>query len=49
MKLIDRIALHKLLTTILNFILSVLKIVVPNKTEQDKKVWRPKWRRKNDE
>lgn len=49
MKLIDRLSMHKLLTTILNFILAVLKIVVPqnNKTE-DKRVWKPRWRR-NDE
>lgn len=31
MKIIDRIALHKLITTIFSFIITVLKIVVKNK------------------
>lgn len=51
MKILDRIALHTLLKTILNFIISVLKIFAPKSVENidvpDKK-WRPRWRKKND-
>lgn len=31
MNLLDRIALHKLITTLINFVLGVLKIIFPNK------------------
>lgn len=52
MKLLDRIALQRLISMLLTFILAVLKILVPKNTgdtdaiiEDDKK-WRPRWRRK---
>lgn len=31
MNILDRIALHKLITTVINFILGVLKIIYPDK------------------
>lgn len=50
MKLIDRISLHKLLNTILNFIITVLKIIVPNKNvnNPDPRKRRLKIRRDNE-
>lgn len=47
MKLLDRIALHKLLTTIFSFIITVLKIIVPKTTDlqPERKIWKPRWRR----
>lgn len=51
MKIIDRLALHTLIKTILNFIIAVLKIFSPKTVEDintpDKK-WRPRWRKKNE-
>jgi hypothetical protein len=54
MRLIDKIALNRLLSIIASFILGVIKILSPKSVEEidtpkpDKK-WRPKWRRKQDE
>ena len=52
MKLLDRIALQRLISMLLTFILAVLKLVAPktiedNNPEDDKKI-RPRWRRKKD-
>lgn len=50
MKILDKIALNRLISTVLNFILSVLKMITP-KTEDTptpkppKKKWLP-WRNK---
>lgn len=55
MRLIDKIALNRLISVILNFILSVLKIFAPKSIEDvdvpkpDKKPWKPRWRRKDNE
>lgn len=52
MKLIDRISAHRLLQTLLNFILALVKILVPkadDKSDKDKNPWVPRWRRKKNE
>jgi hypothetical protein len=41
MKLLDRIALQRLVSMILTFILAVLKLVIPNETEGDDGVDNP--------
>lgn len=52
MKLLDRIALQRLIMMLLSFILSVLKIFAPktiedmDKPKDEKKIWRPRWRKK---
>lgn len=43
MKLLDKIALQRLISMILNFILAVLKLVVPKPTDNDSA--KPKRRR----
>ena len=52
MRLIDKIALNRLISTILTFILGVLKIFAPQSVEDiDKKPdrrWNPKWRKKDE-
>ena len=50
MKLLDKIALHKLISLILSFVLAILKLVVPKSVEDietpnDKRPWRPRWRK----
>lgn len=45
MKLIDRIAFQRLLSMVFDFILTVLKLFVPQHKTEDKKIWRPRWRR----
>jgi len=53
MKLLDKIALNRLLSIITSFILSVLKIIAPKSVEKidepkpDRR-WKPRWR-KSDE
>lgn len=53
MRLIDKIALNRLLSIISSFILGVIKILAPNSVEEidkpkpDKK-WRPRWRKKDE-
>jgi hypothetical protein len=55
MRLIDKIALNRLLSIIASFILAVLKILAPKSVEEldvpepDKPIWKPRWRRKKDE
>lgn len=50
MRLLDKIALNRLLSIITNFILGVIKILSPKSIEKidtpkpDKK-WRPRWRK----
>jgi len=52
MKLLDRIALQRLISLILSFILAVLKLVVPKVTEDiekplnERRKWFPKIRKK---
>lgn len=46
MKILDRIVLNRLISTIVSFLLSVIKILSPNKTETEKKIWFPRIRRK---
>jgi len=53
MKIIDKIVLNRLLTTIINFILAIVKIFSPKTIEdinvpKPDKRWKPRWR-KNDE
>lgn len=53
MRLIDKIALNRLLSMIASFILGVIKILSPKSIEEidtpkpDKK-WRPRWRKKDE-
>ena len=53
MKLLDKIALNRLLTIIASFILGVIKILAPKSVEEidtpkpDKK-WHPRWRKKDE-
>jgi hypothetical protein len=53
MRLIDKIALNRLLSIIASFILGVIKILVPKDADEvdtpkpDKK-WRPRWRKKDE-
>lgn len=53
MRLIDKIALNRLLSIISSFILGVIKILSPKSVEEiddpkpDKK-WRPRWRKKDE-
>lgn len=51
MKLLDRIALQRLISMLLTFILAVLKLVVPKTTEkkEEDKILRPRRRKKNNE
>ena len=52
MKLLDKIALQRLISLILNFILAVLKLVVPKVTEdipkpvEERRKWIPRWRKR---
>jgi hypothetical protein len=46
MRLIDRIALQRLISMLLTFILAVLKLIVPQKTEADDNIDNPKPKRK---
>jgi hypothetical protein len=52
MRLLDRIALQRIVSMLLSFILAVLKIFAPtgientDTVEPEKKKWRPRWRRK---
>lgn len=56
MKLLDRIALERSVTLFLNFILAVLKLIIPRKDGDNtpsepesvdkKRKWVPRWRRK---
>jgi hypothetical protein len=51
MRLIDKIVLNRLINTIVNFILGILKIFAPKSVEDidlpqpDKKRWKPRWRK----
>lgn len=50
MKLLDRISLQRSITLLLNFILEVIKLLVPKSVEDKnpndgKKIWRPRWRK----
>lgn len=51
MNILDKIALNRLISTILNFILSVLKVIVPKikdtPPKPPKKKWLP-WRNKDE-
>jgi hypothetical protein len=53
MRLIDKIALNRLLSIISSFILSVIKILAPKTTDKvdppkpDKR-WRPRWRKQDE-
>ncbi len=55
MRLIDKIALNRLLSIIASFILGVIKILSPKSVDEidvpkpDKPLWKPRWRRKKDE
>jgi hypothetical protein len=52
MKLLDRIALQRLITLVLNFILAILKLFVPKAIEDiekpvdEQRKWIPRWRKK---
>lgn len=46
MRIIDRIALQRLISMLLNFILVVIKLFVPEKTEANDEIDNPKPRRK---
>lgn len=52
MRLLDKIALQRLISLILSFILAVLKLVVPKVTEDldkpidEQRKWIPRWRKK---
>ena len=52
MRLLDRIALQRAISLILNFILAVLKILVPKATEDidkpvdERRKWVPRWRKR---
>ena len=46
MRIIDRIALQRLISMLLTFILAALKLIVPQKTEIDDSVDNPKPKRK---
>lgn len=52
MKLLDKIALQRLISLILSFILAILKLVVPKVTEDidkpinERKKWLPRLRKK---
>jgi hypothetical protein len=46
MRLIDRIALQRLISMFLTFILAVLKLIVPEKTETNDDIDNPKPKRK---
>jgi len=46
MKLLDRIALQRIVSMLLTFILAVLKLVVPEKTEANDNTDNPKPKRK---
>lgn len=50
MRLLDKLALQKLISLLLNFILAILKLFAPKTIEDvevpdDKKPWRPRWRK----
>ena len=49
MKILDKIALERLISMILNFLLTIIKLFIPitknNKNIDDKKIWRPRWRK----
>lgn len=51
MRLLDRIALQRLITLILNFILAILKMFAPkviedtNKPIDERRRWIPRWRK----
>lgn len=53
MRIIDKIALNRLLSIIASFILGVIKILSPKSVEEidtpkpDKR-WRPRWRKDNE-
>lgn len=53
MRLIDKIALNRLLSIIASFILGIIKILSPKSVEEidtpkpDKR-WRPRWRKKDE-
>lgn len=52
MRLLDKIVLQRLISLILNFILAVLKLVVPKTTEDilkpvdERRKWIPRWRKR---
>lgn len=47
MKLIDRISLQRAIKMLLDFILALIKILVPSKNENEPK--KPKWRWRKDD
>lgn len=54
MKILDKIALNRLISIIASFILGVLKIIAPKSVEEidvpkpDRKIWKPRWRKKDE-
>ena len=46
MRIIDKIALQRLISMLLTFILAVLKLIVPEKTEANDDIDNPKPKRK---
>jgi len=56
MRIIDKIALNRLLAILANFILSLVKLFSPSSIEEinppnkpDRKIWTPRWKKdKND-
>lgn len=46
MRIIDRIALQRLISMLLNFILAAIKLFAPEKTETNDEIDNPKPRRK---
>lgn len=54
MRLIDKIALNRLLNIIANFILGVIKIIFPKSVKgidspKPDKRWKPRWRKQENE
>ena len=50
MRLLDKLALQKLITLLLNFVLAIVKLFAPKAIEdvdvpENKKPWRPRWRK----
>jgi hypothetical protein len=51
MRILDKIVLNRLISTIANFILGILKIFAPTSIEEiklpdnEKKRWKPRWKK----
>lgn len=48
MKLLDKIALDRVLSMFFSFLLSVIKLFIPKSSENGAKKWFPKLRRRNE-